>query len=155
MLTLVCAYIYDSMEESTGPNEINFSKILLKYINYHSRKRMSKMSCAKRRELCSNAIVKIYRTDTTISASVHPYPWLSHYIPVIMSTMASQTTGFKIVYSTVCLGADQRKHQSSASLVFVRGIHRWPGNFPHKGPAVTRKMVPFDDVILCVIETTS
>ena len=40
-----------------------------------------------------------------------------------------------------------RKHQSSASLVFVRGIHRWPVNSPHKGP-VTRKMFPFDDVII-------
>ena len=43
--------------------------------------------------------------------------------------------------------ADQRKHQSSASLAFVRGIHRWPVNSPHKGP-VTRKMFPFDDVIM-------
>ena len=40
-------------------------------------------------------------------------------------------------------GADQRKHQSSASLAFVR----WPVNSPHKGP-VTRKMFPFDDVIM-------
>ena len=44
-------------------------------------------------------------------------------------------------------GGDQRKHQSSASLAFVRGIHRWPVNSPHKGP-VTRKMFPFDDVIM-------
>ena len=44
-------------------------------------------------------------------------------------------------------GADQRKHQSSASLAFVRGIHRWPVNSPHKWP-VTRKMFPFDDVIM-------
>ena len=44
-------------------------------------------------------------------------------------------------------GADHRKHQSSASLAFVRGIHRWPVNSPHKGP-VTRKMFPFDDVIM-------
>ena len=43
-------------------------------------------------------------------------------------------------------GVDQRKHQSSASLAFVRGIHRRPVNSPHKGP-VTRKMFPFDDVI--------
>ena len=41
----------------------------------------------------------------------------------------------------------QREHQSSASLAFVRGIHRWLVNFPHKGP-VTRKMFPFDDVIM-------
>ena len=43
--------------------------------------------------------------------------------------------------------ADQRNHQSSASLAFVRGIHRGPVNSPHKGP-VTRKMFPFDDVIM-------
>ena len=52
-----------------------------------------------------------------------------------------------VVYSTVHSGADQRKHQSSASLAFVRGIHRGPGNSPHKWP-VTRKMFPFDDVIM-------
>ena len=38
-----------------------------------------------------------------------------------------------IVYSTVYSSADQRKHQSSASLAFVRGIHWWPLNFSHKG----------------------
>ena len=52
-----------------------------------------------------------------------------------------------IVFSTVYSGADQRKHQSSASLAFVRGIHRGPVNSPHKWP-VTRKMFPFDDVIM-------
>ena len=52
-----------------------------------------------------------------------------------------------IVCSTVCSGADERKHKSSASLVFVRGIHRWPVVSPHKG-LVTRKMFPFDDVIM-------
>ena len=72
---------------------------------------------------------------------------LYHYNGVIMSAMASQITGVSIVYSTACLGADQRKHQSSASLAFVRGIHRWAGNSPHKGP-VTRKMFPVDDVIM-------
>ena len=61
--------------------------------------------------------------------------------------MASQITSLTIVYSTVYSGADQRKHQSSASLSFVRGIHRWPVNSPHKGP-VTWKMFPFNDVIM-------
>ena len=51
-----------------------------------------------------------------------------------------------IIYSTLCSGVDQRKHQSSASLAFVMGIHRWPVNSPNKGP-VTRNMFPFDDVI--------
>ena len=51
------------------------------------------------------------------------------------------------VCSTVGSCADQRKHQSSASLAFVWGVHRWPVNYPHKRP-VTRKMFPFDDVIV-------
>ena len=50
-------------------------------------------------------------------------------------------------YSAVYSGEDQRRHQSSVSLAFVRGIHRWPANSPHKGP-VTWKMYPFDDVIV-------
>ena len=70
-----------------------------------------------------------------------------HYSDVIMGAIASQITSLTIVYSTVYSGADQRKHQSSASPVFVRGIHRWPGNSPHKGP-VTRKIFLFDDVIM-------
>ena len=70
-----------------------------------------------------------------------------HYDDVIISAMASQITSLTIVYSIVYSGADQRKHQSSASLAFVRVMHRWPVNSPHKGP-VTRKMFPFDDVIM-------
>ena len=65
----------------------------------------------------------------------------------IMSAMAYQIIAASIVYSTVCLGADQRKHQSSASLAFVGAIHRWPVNSPHKWP-VTRKMFSFYDVII-------
>ena len=71
-----------------------------------------------------------------------------HYSDLIMSTMASQITSLTIVYPTIYSGADLRKHQSSASLAFVRGIHRWPLNSPHKGP-VTRKMFSFDAVMLC------
>ena len=70
-----------------------------------------------------------------------------HYDDVIMSTIASQITSLTIVYSTVYSSADQSKHQSSASLAFVWEIHRGPVNFPHKWP-VTRKMFPFDDVIM-------
>ena len=72
-----------------------------------------------------------------------------HYDDVIMSTIASQITSLTIVYSAVYSGADQSKHQSSASLAFVWGIHRGPVNSPHKWP-VTRKMFPFDDVIMCL-----
>ena len=73
---------------------------------------------------------------------------LNHYdYVVIMGAMASQITSFTVAYSTVYSGADQGKHWSSASMAFVQGIHRWPVNSPHKGP-VTRKMSPFDDVII-------
>ena len=57
-----------------------------------------------------------------------------HYSDVKMDAMASQITSLTMVHSTVYLGADQRQHQSSASLTFVRGIHRWPVNSSHKGP---------------------
>ena len=70
-----------------------------------------------------------------------------HYNDIIMGAMAPQITSFAIVCSTEYSGADQRKYQSSASLAFVRGIHRCPVNSPHKGP-LTRKMFPFDDVIM-------
>ena len=63
--------------------------------------------------------------------------------------LASQITSVSIVCSTVDSGPDQRVHQSFASLAFVRGIHRWSMNSPHKGP-VTRKMFPFDDVIMYI-----
>ena len=71
----------------------------------------------------------------------------SHYGDVIMNEMASQITSLTIVYSTVYSGPDQRKNQSSVLLAFVRGIYRWPVNSPHKRP-VTRKMFPFDEVIM-------
>ena len=71
----------------------------------------------------------------------------THYCDVIMGAMASQITSLTIAYSTVYSDADQRKHQSSASLAFVREIHRWPVNSARKWP-VTRKMFPIDDVIM-------
>ena len=64
-----------------------------------------------------------------------------------MSTMASQITGVPIAYWTICSVANHRKYQSSASLAIVRRIHRGPVNSVHKGP-VTRKMLPFDYVIM-------
>ena len=83
-----------------------------------------------------------FKTEVFCNKPVH-----HHYSDVIMGTIASQITSLTSVYSIVYSVADQRKHQSSASLAFVRGIHRCPVNSPHKGP-VTRKMFPFDDVIM-------
>ena len=64
-----------------------------------------------------------------------------------MSVMASQITSLTIAYSIFYLSADQRKHQSSALLAFVRRIHRRLMNSLHKGP-VMQKMFPFNDVIM-------
>ena len=76
---------------------------------------------------------------------------ICHYGDVIMGVLSSQITSLTIIYSTVHSGADQKKHQSSASLTFVRGIHRWPVQSSHKWP-VTRKMFSFDDVIMWGIQ---
>ena len=70
-----------------------------------------------------------------------------NYNDVIMGAIAFQITSLTTVLSTVYLDTDKRKHQSSASLAFVWGIHRGPVNSPHKW-SVTRKMFPFDDVIM-------
>ena len=59
--------------------------------------------------------------DTTVFGNI----WVVHYNDVMMGAMASQVTSLAIVYSSVCLSADQRKHQSSVSLVSVR-----TGEFP-------------------------
>ena len=68
-----------------------------------------------------------------------------------MSTRASQITSVSTDCSIVCSVAYQRKHQSSASLACVKEIKRWPVNSPLRGP-VTRKMFPFDGVILSLIQ---
>ena len=70
-----------------------------------------------------------------------------HYIDGIMTTMASQITSLTIVYSTVYSDADQRKHQILCVTGLCVGNSPGPVNSPHKGP-VTRKMFPFDDVIM-------
>ena len=89
---------------------------------------------------------KIYMYMGLIPKAIKLYHCLRNCSDVTMDAMASQITSLTVVYSTVYSGAD-KKNQSSASLAFVRGIHRWPVNSAHKG-TVTRKMFPFDDVIM-------
>ena len=74
---------------------------------------------------------------------IHNLPGImyTYYCDVLMGAMSSQIISLTIVYSTVYSVADRRKHQSSASLAFVRGIHRWPVSSPHKSQ-VTRKKFP-------------
>ena len=78
-------------------------------------------------------VISVAMTLTRCHSNVMTLQW------AIMIAMASQITGVSMVCSAVSSGADQRTHQSSASIAFVREIHRWPVNSAHKGP-VTRKM---------------
>ena len=84
-------------------------------------------------------ITKAPNSQAIISSDLNV---IHHYDDVIMGTIASQITSLPSVYSTVYSGADQSKHQSSASLAFVWGIQRGPVNSPHKWP-VTRKWFHF------------
>ena len=106
-----------------------------------------KMSPAKYRPCCSD--LNVWRKTRWVLTSHKSYNFISnmHYSDVIMGTKAFQITSLTIVCSPVYSGAYQRKNQSSVSLAFVRGIHRWPVNSSHKW-SVTRKMFLFDDVIM-------
>ena len=68
------------------------------------------------------------------------YMYMYHHSDFILSAMVSQ---IPIIYSIVCSGTDH----CSASLAFVRGLHRWSVNSSHKEPVMPR-MLPFDDVIM-------
>ena len=91
--------------------------------------------------LCLNVFYSI-AVDTLwfFATRHHPLRWRHNEFDDV-----SNHQPHNLIYN-VYSGADQRKHQSSASLAFVRWIHRWAVNSPHKWP-VTRKMFPFDDVI--------
>ena len=93
-------------------------------------------------QACMDDLISLH-TDKIVTR----WSLFMHYSDIIMGAMASQITSLAIVKSTLYLGVDQRKHQSFASLKFVRVIHRSPVNSPHEGPA-RRKMFPFDDVIM-------
>ena len=104
----------------------------------------------------SHTVVTLLGNNTCFTDNLVWWSWntrpqysgsLVHYNDVIMSALASQITSLTIVYSTVYSGANQRKHQSFASLDFVRVIHRRPADSPHKG-SVTRIFFPFVDVTI-------
>ena len=122
-------------------------KNMLDLIKQSAHKMSSFCQCT---ESCSNVpsvkITIIWSTLAAMPLGAKSYTAM-HYNKVIMGALASQIASLARVYLAVKLGANQIKHQSSASLAFVRGIHRRPVNSPHKRPA-TRKMFPFDDVIM-------
>ena len=109
------------------------------------------------------SIINLGTTLLCLNSSMPLLPFITKYAylqddkSITMTTWWARwrlkLTSLTIVYSTVYSGADQWKHQSSASLAFVRGIRRWPVNFPHKWP-VTRKVFLFDDVIMAIFHAT-
>ena len=145
--------------------KINFSKTLINILQKIALKLHNPVSCAKCPPFTFPLVGRqgnFHQSDCSILNAVSHVAsnccWAPHclantayitihYDDVIMDSIASQITSLTIVYSTVHSGADQSKHQSSASLAFVWEIHRWPVNFPHKWP-VTPKMFPVDDVIM-------
>ena len=89
-------------------------------------------NCADDSTICfSTSDINVWK-NISIHRNSHLMFWIEslasqaikHYIEVIMTTMTSQITSLTVVYSTVYSDAYQRKHQSSASLAFVWGIHR-------------------------------
>ena len=83
----------------------------MRHLNNGTDHRHSK-SCCDQSSPARRTIIRSYADRCT------------HYVDVIMNAIVSQITSLMIVYSTVYSDADQSKHQSSASLAFVWGIHR-------------------------------
>ena len=93
----------------------------------------------------SRLISRIYCVQVSIDSRADT-PSL-HYNDVMMSAIASRITSLTIVYSTVCSRRRSKKTSKIRVTGLCEGIHRWPVNSPHKG-TVTRKMFPFEDVIV-------
>ena len=134
--------------ECTTPMSYGHPRLIYYRFSGPSRNKIGLMPDIYSSKMCCNydLTTSKYHKSVDIMACISKVK-TSHYDDVTMSGMASQITSLTIVYSTVYPGADQRKHQSPASLAFVRRIHRGPVNSPHKWP-VTRKLFPFDDVIM-------
>ena len=98
-----------------------------------------------------NLRIHAWLLNSRIANRSHPIKFI-HYSDAIINVKVSQMTGVSIVFSTVYLGTYQRKHHSSASLAFVRVIHWWPVDSPHKG-SLKRKVFPFDYAIMQLMMT--
>ena len=111
-----------------------------------------------KRDVSQSWMTRVTSDVSVLSTRLVTYPcagWLRHW--GLHITMTSWWARWRLKSAASWLftqpfiqGADQRKHKSSGSLAFVRGIHRSPVNSPHKRP-VTRKMLPFDDVIMQIL----
>ena len=140
------------------PLGTNFSEILLEIPNFSFERWHFERSSGKWRPFCLGLnVLNAFRIGFVV---MHTLPLIMlnnllyipllgiaeitqnyHYKDIIMSAVASQITSLTIVYLSVSSGTDQRKHQSSASLVFVAG------EFPPQR-ASNAENIPFDDVIM-------
>ena len=107
-----------------GPLGTNFNDLLIKIHTFSFRKIHLKMLSGKWRPFCLGLNVSRITGDYPLLNTLRPRQNGRHFADDIFKW---------ILYSTVYSGVDHRKHQSSASLAFVRGIHRSPVNSPHKG----------------------
>ena len=142
-LKIICFIIYLITDHRIISNTQETLRVCYGSI-YGIKLDLSKMHC-----LYSSS-PKIYTWFSHCNACcglIYVYFTRIHYNDVIIGVIASQITSLTIVYSIVYSDADQRKHRSSASLVFVWGIQRGRVNSPHKWP-VTCRIFPFDDVIM-------
>ena len=122
-----------------------FQNKITRYVNYVSNQQLKEYSTL---QFSNTPISEIESHVVSFRRLTDRHMYIIiHYSDVMMGGMASQITSLTIVYPAVYSVTDQRKHQSSASLAFVQGIHWSPVNSQHKG-SVTRKMSPFDDVIM-------
>ena len=116
---LRCKYIHNCMRCRVIPMHEQRNDVIKSYVKKHGR-------CFCIIQYANHCVISIGMTGEKVTI-----PQILN-CDVIMSAMASQITRLTIVYSPVYSGADQRKHESSVSLAFVRGIHRWPVYSPHK-----------------------
>ena len=87
-------------------------------ITYSCHEHFAGLANLHERDLCYGALIPHYNTFQVLCTSLWFTP--CHYNDIIMSMMVSEITSVLIVCSSVCSGIDQRNHQSSASLAFVR-----------------------------------
>ena len=134
ILSYLCIVEFNCSEPTTNHNNTSFHKFMVPgYFYFYgtvisSRRRKQKTSAGTNVDLeisCNTVAV----SQNWLMGIIYPtylewFVWEMHYDDVIMSAMASQITSLAFVYSAVYSGTDQRKHQSSASLAFVWGIHR-------------------------------
>ena len=102
------------------------SRSLMQFINTCEQENVKETPC-----LLGSVFIELY--DIITRSRENTNSRYMQYNDVMMSAMASQITSVSTVCSIVGTGPDQTKHQSSATLAFVRGIHRWPVNSPTKG----------------------